>query len=181
MSVVNKKYLDITVFNNSLRYIGIPRTATQSVSLYLKIIDEKFKKNHSEKITIVIIRNPLDRLLSALRHNTSPDVLSFESIVNKSHFDEHYLPFTEFDFFHTLEKNTMFLNYDNNIIKQIKNIIECNYNININDIKIPYINVTETKRSFGCPYRLFVNQYSKQLKKIYKNDIDFYNKIFKEI
>jgi hypothetical protein len=174
------KYLDLTVFNNSFRYIGIPRTATQSIRKYLENINNNYVVIEPVKtITLVILRKPLDRLSSALRHNKDWQKLEFDDISNECQLDEHYLPFTKFDFFPKLDKTTIFLNYNKNVIQQIKIIIENNYEIKINDIEIPFINQTQQKRFFSCPYQMFINRHLKEFKKIYKNDIDFYNTLFK--
>jgi hypothetical protein len=171
------KYLDLTVFNNSFRYIGIPRTATQSIKKYITSIDDKYKKLNSTNIEICVIRNPLDRLASALRHNKNHKTLSFDEIVEACQIDEHYLPFTKFDFFPMLNSKTILIPYNKNVIIDIKHIIEKQYNISLTDIEIPVINRTEKIRVFSCPYRSFINQNLKNFKKIYKEDIEFYQTI----
>jgi len=175
-----ERYSMVSIFNNKLNYIGIPRTATQSLSKYLIEVGQHYQKICSgEKITIVVIRNPLDRLASALRHNKNWKTLTFENISLDCKTDEHYLPFTEFKFFSQLDNSTMFIKYDIDLIKKIKILIELNYNIDIGNIEIPRINKTQTGM-FGSPYELFVNQYREDFKKIYKKDIDFYEKIFND-
>jgi hypothetical protein len=178
MNDIKELYTNLSVLNNKLNYIGIPRTATQSLSKYLIEVDRHHQKMCSgKKITIVVIRNPLDRLASALKHNKDWKTLTFENVLLECKTDEHYLPFTEFKFFSQLDNNAIFVKYDRDLIKKIKTLIELNYNIDVGDIEIPRINETQNG-IFGCPYKLFVNQYRKDFKKIYKKDIDFYKKIF---
>lgn len=171
---VQNLYTDLKIFDNIFRYIGIPRTATQSINKFLTLVDDRFENVEGKNLEICVIRNPIDRLLSAIRHHKDSRTLNITEISILCQTDEHYLPFTDFSFFQSLNEKTILIPYNKNIVNQIKNIIETNYNIIIKDIEIPKINVTEEIKLFSCPYRHFVNQNLKTFKKIYKKDIEFY-------
>lgn len=184
----------VNYFSTSEGLIGIascPRVCTTSLKKMcdqFQFYNKSFQphKNIDKRILnvtelIIILRDPYERLHSALQHTYNMEV---RHIANKKieWNNEHYMPQAYFDIITEEGPNKTFFYYNNTILETVFNYLSKKYKFPINDKPILYDHKSEITYDKSCWYinidtQTFFNHAKEvyQVDKILISKTKFYN------